>query len=153
MKWALCAILALFIACHSVEHVVNSTMPPLSYRRTMCFGPCAAFTFVLEENGMAELSLIRGAHNTPLEALAPGNYRGTMTMSDPTDFVAMLKAVNYFQLDSVYDNPRVMDLPAIETIIDGYSVYNRYQGPELEALYTLLDSMLFSVNWAPIEDF
>jgi hypothetical protein len=54
-------------------------------------------------------------------------------------------------LQSEYDNPRVTDLPATITEIDGKRVKVRYGGPDLNNLYTALQIVLDETPWAEIE--
>ena len=123
------------------------------YQKTLCFGPCPAFTFTVAPSGRAALEVIRPLREAPLDALEPGHYAAEL--NDLTSWNERVRlamdAVNYAQLDSLYDNPRVTDLPATITICGGKSVTNRYNGPDLATLYAAFDEAMAALNWHPIE--
>jgi hypothetical protein len=143
------AWIPLLIACAAVKPTHESTALPALFRRTMCFGPCAAYTAEFGADGKAQLALVRGAEGSPLGELLPGTYTGTFDVSDFAAVAEAAGACGYWDLDSVYDNPMIMDLPAVETTLAGHRVYNRHGGPDLRALYGALDSVVFRVNWLP----
>lgn len=145
-------LFALTVACASSRSISVDEIWPIEFRRTPCFGPCSAYHVTLEANGHAYMHLILAQADSPLESLKPGRYEGAFDPSGAAPLLAVLEEVNYFELDEVYDNPRVMDLPATESTIAGKRVYNRFQGPNLNALYFALDSMVFNVNWGPVQD-
>ena len=126
---------------------------PALYKKTMCFGPCQAFTFEVNTTGSATLSILRPLRESPLSGLPPGLYRAQMNdTSEWNDRMnAAAEQVNYASLDSVYDNPRVTDLPAVITEWNGKSVTNRYNGPDLTTLYAAFDEAMSALNWRPIE--
>ena len=41
-----------------------------------------------------------------------------------------------------------MDLPATISLIEGHRVFNRFEGPNLDGLYSLIESKISSVVWA-----
>jgi hypothetical protein len=77
---------------------------------------------------------------------------------DYTDIVQVLQKANeigYFELDAVYDNEGIQDLPTIITEITNngklHRVRNRYKGPAaLRMLYTELDSLIAKQTWKPV---
>lgn len=119
----------------------------------MCFGPCPAFTFTIDPSGAAALEVVRPLREAPLDALAPGHYAGQLQDVNAWNVRVRtaLESVHYAQLDSLYDNPRVTDLPSTITVCDGKSVTNRYNGPDLTTLYAALDEAMAALNWHPIE--
>jgi RNAse (barnase) inhibitor barstar len=64
---------------------------------------------------------------------------------------AALELTGYHELDEVYDNEHITDLPSTKTTIQGKSIINRYKGPDLDRLYDVLDKGMESLNWQPIE--
>ena len=54
-------------------------------------------------------------------------------------------------LQSRYDDPKVMDLPANIVTIEGQTVYNRYGGPNLNDLYTRIERLVGTVEWTAEE--
>ena len=153
--------ISLVLACFSWGCAVSTDAPttgttkalPVHYQKTMCFGPCPAFTFAVDLSGKAELEVVRPLQEVPLDALAPGHYAAQL--QDVNAWNARvheaLESVHYTQLDSVYDNPRVTDLPATITICYGKSVTNRYNGPDLTTLYAALDEAMAELKWHPLE--
>lgn len=152
---AACGLLLAGCASHAPGAVQASeaTFLPAMYKKTMCFGPCPAFTFTLQADGAATLEIIRPLRTPPLDALEPGMY--IAQASDPNAWNARLSAaaadVRYNELDSVYDNPRVTDLPATVTEWSGKTVTNRYNGPDLTTLYAAFDAAMAALNWRPVE--
>lgn len=149
---SLLSFASLLLACASTHPLTEVEIWPISFRRTPCFGPCSAYEVTLLANGQAHMKLTRAQDGSVLSALQPGEYTGSFALDAEAELLPILESLDYFSLDSVYDNPRVMDLPATETTIAGKSVYNRFQGPNLNALYFALDSIVFDVNWSPVRD-
>lgn len=150
-----CSLFIAGCASHTLnvaESAVESFLPAI-YKKTLCFGPCPAFTFTLQPDGQATLEIIRPMRTAPLDALAPGKY--SAQASDAGAWNARISTaaeeVLYLELDSVYDNPRVTDLPATITEWRGKSVTNRYNGPDLATLYAAFDEAMAALNWQPIE--
>lgn len=147
-RWFL-VLAAVVGSCAANAPLVQEPVLPVHFRRTMCFGPCAAFTADFQADGSARLALVRGAAGTPLENMAPGSYRGTASPEAFESVARLATQAAYWELDASYDDPRIMDLPAVETTLRGHTVYNRHGGPDLKALYAALDSVVFGVNWTP----
>ena len=136
----------------NLTSTVEAFMPAL-YKKTMCFGPCPAFTFEVTATGAATLSIDRPLRESPLSELPPGAYRAQMNDASAWNdrINAAAEQVFYASLDSLYDNPRVTDLPATVTEWNGKSVSNRYNGPDLTTLYAAFDEAMSALNWRPIE--
>lgn len=147
MRWG---VLALMVAlgCKAQPPAGGRDWYPVTFRRTMCFGPCAAFTATFAADGTASLRLVHPGQ-TPLAALDAGAYVGRFEVPQEDWWGMVERDLAYFALDSIYDNPMVMDLPAKETTIAGHRVYNRMGGPDLSPLYDRLDSLVYSVTWTP----
>lgn len=126
---------------------------PARYKKTMCFGPCPAFTFEVTATGTAALSIDRPLRGTPLSELPVGSYRAQLTDARAWNerIHAAAQDVQYSSLDSLYDNPFITDLPATITVWEGKSVTNRYNGPDLTTLYAAFDEAMAALNWRPIE--
>ena len=147
---------SLVFGCARETTILTSTAEvfiPAFYKKTMCFGPCPAFTFEVTATGTATLSIDRPLKESSLSELPPGAYQAEMT--DASAWNARMNAaaeqVNYASLDSLYDKPRVTDLPAVITEWNGKSVTNRYNGPDLTTLYAAFDEAMSALNWRPIE--
>ena len=149
---ACCLILGCARETASMASTEQGFQPAL-YKKTMCFGPCPAFTFEVTTTGAATLSIDRPLRESPLSKLPLGAYQAQMT--DPSTWNDRISAaaeqVHYTTLDSLYDNPRVTDLPATITEWNGKSVTNRYNGPDLTTLYAAFDEAMATLNWRPIE--
>ena len=147
---------SLVFGCARETTILTSTeeaFMPAFYKKTMCFGPCPAFTFEVNTTGSATLSILRPLRESPLSELPPGAYQAQMTDASAWNgrINAAAEQVHYTTLDSLYDNPRVTDLPATITEWNGKSVTNRYNGPDLTTLYAAFDEAMSALNWRPIE--
>jgi hypothetical protein len=132
---------------------IDQGFRPAQYKKTMCFGPCPAFTFEVTATGAATLSIDRPLRGTPLSELPLGSYRAQMTDASSWNerIHAAAQEVEYNNLDSLYDNTFITDLPATITVWEGKSVTNRYNGPDLTTLYAAFDAAMAALNWRPIE--
>jgi hypothetical protein len=149
-------ICSLAIGCARETTSLTSTeeaFMPARYKKTMCFGPCPAFNFEVNTTGSATLTIDWPLRESPLSELPPGSYGAQMTDASAWNdrMNAAAEQVHYASLDSLYDNPRVTDLPAAITEWNGKSVTNRYNGPDLTTLYAAFDEAMSTLNWRPIE--
>lgn len=119
----------------------------ISYERGYCFGMCPVFKSEIKSDGSATYEGINFVDNM-------GLHRGSLTKENCDKIIEKLKEINYFQLDSAYDNPAVMDIPSVTTsaALNGetHTVFDRWQAPkEIKSLYQLLDSIYLTVEWTP----
>ena len=154
--FALGLFFSLVSGCAGETNHLTSTaeaFKPARYKKTMCFGPCPAFTFEVTSTGAATLSIDRPLRKSPLSELPLGAYQARMTDASAWNdrINAAAEQVHYATLDSLYDNPRVTDLPSTITEWNGKSVTNRYNGPDLTTLYAAFDEAMSALNWRPIE--
>ena len=128
---------------------------PICFEKTACFGRCPAFKFNWKEDNSLTLHLIRPFSDGPLASLELGHYSGQLSLEKAAQYAeaihAAAEAAAYSSLQSEYDNPRVTDLPATITEIDGKRVRVRYGGPDLNNLYTALQTVLDETQWTEIE--
>ena len=114
-----------------------------------------AFKFNWKEDNSLTLHLIRPFSDGPLASLELGHYSGQLSLGKAAQYAeaihAAAEAAAYSSLQSEYDNPRVTDLPATITEIDGKRVKVRYGGPDLNNLYTALQTVLDETQWTEIE--
>ena len=80
--------------------------------------------------------------------LAEGKYVGQLSNADIEEVVAYAENNGYFELKEKYDDAMVMDLPATISLIEDHRVFNRFEGPNLDGLYSLIESKISSVVWA-----
>ena len=79
--------------------------------------------------------------------LPDGKYLGQLSKSDIEEIVNFADNIGYFDLNEKYDNARVMDLPATISLIEGHRVFNRFEGPNLDRLYSLIESKISDIVW------
>ena len=144
-----------FGCCRQTTNLTSTVeaFTPALYKKTMCFGPCPAFTFEVNTTGSVTLTIDRPLRESPLSELPSGSYLAQMNDASAWNdrMSAAAEQVNFASLDSLYDNPRVTDLPATITEWNGKSVTNRYNGPDLTTLYAAFDEVMSALNWRPIE--
>lgn len=128
---------------------------PVFMEKTACFGPCSAFQFHWNEAQLVTITITRPFREGPLSTLSPGNYHGVVTMEEARlhsrEIQAATQSCNYEELEPLYDNPRVTDLPATITEIKGTRVTNRYGGPDLNNLYRTIQTLIDSIEWSEID--
>ncbi|MFN8698786.1 MAG: DUF6438 domain-containing protein [Flavobacteriales bacterium] len=121
----------------------------VSYSRTPCFGMCPVFDCMIFKSGYA---IYRGRNFV--------NYIGFYyTQMDKTalqHIPEIAERIGYFNLEDVYDNPNVTDLPSVTTVMVGpkgrKTVMKRYGGPkQLEELYQELDILIQQAIWKPLD--
>jgi hypothetical protein len=123
----------------------NGTRQVIYYQRTHCFGTCPVFRFTALADGSCTYEGINFVDRI-------GTHTGRVEPGKVKAISALASSMNYFSLDTLYDDQYLMDLPAVITIIDGKTVINRYQGPDLNALYTSLDALIEDVQWETSRD-
>lgn len=115
----------------------------ITISRSNCFGKCPVFEASIYESGHV---IYEGKKFVP--------YIGTYTFYISEDNLKQLKQkaieINYFHLQTKYDNENVTDLPDCTTSVqlDGVrmKIKNRYQGPVgLEEFEKMIDAIINSV--------
>jgi hypothetical protein len=128
-----------------VEKDSVATEPVIYYERTHCFGTCPVFRFTASSDGACAYEGINFVDRI-------GKHIGSVEPAKVQAIAALANAMNYFSLDTLYDDQYLMDLPAVITIIEGKTVVNRYRGPDLKALYASLDALIEEVQWETTRD-
>lgn len=150
------ALMATLVAsCTPVTNTSHSATPlrvSVALQKTMCFGTCPSYSFEVLSDGRATLTVGRFAEDVLGRSLADGNYTGTLDLNLIDQIVKKAEELDYFSLEEKYDDPLLMDLPAAISTIEGHHVYNRYGGPKLEELYTLIERSMSTVDWQPTPD-
>jgi hypothetical protein len=128
-----------------VTPIVTDTM--LYYSRGACYGMCPIFEFTVMKDGRAVY--IGKNHVDRI-----GRFQAVIKHSDIAPVLQKANEIGYFELNAVYDNEGVQDLPNIITGIahNGklHLVRNRYKGPTaLRMLYLELDSLIAKQSWNP----
>ena len=130
-------------ACHGPRaYLSGDDTPWLSYQRTMCFGPCPAFTLEVASDGSA-------AYHGKANVDRTGTYTGNWSQDQLLAIAAIAAAIRLDRKAGVYDNPMITDLPATRISLGRYEVMDRVNGPDLSALYTALDSLIDLTPWTP----
>lgn len=130
-------------ACHGPKAYLNADQQPmLSYERTMCFGPCPSFRLEVDRSGDARFN--GRVHTEPL-----GAHTATWSEEDIRTVANMAVETRLDRKAGTYDNPMIMDLPATRLSFGGFKVMDRIDGPDLEGLYALLDSLIAATDWTP----
>lgn len=127
------------------QYLKGETAPLLSYSKSMCFGPCPAFTLEVNSDGSARFN--GRAHIQP-----EGAHTGTWSLEDLQFLAELAHASRLDQKTGTYDNPMVTDLPSTQLTMGSYRVLDRMNGPDLSALYNALDSLISVTNWVPAEE-
>ncbi|MFM7233596.1 MAG: DUF6438 domain-containing protein [Flavobacteriales bacterium] len=127
---------------------VAMTDTMLYYSRGACFGMCPIFELTVMKDGRA---IYIGKNHVD----RIGSFYAITKFSDIEHVLAKAAEIGYFQMNTVYDNDRVHDLPNIITGIahDGrlYRVLNRYKGPaSLQRIYAELDTLIEHQQWQPL---
>ncbi|MEZ7942060.1 MAG: DUF6438 domain-containing protein [Flavobacteriales bacterium] len=132
----------------SVDELVSVTSEPLlTYRRTYCFGMCPVFKSSISQEGLVSYEGINFVDKM-------GKYEAMLTAAQIDSIIQRIHDVNYFALDSIYDNEYVMDLPSIISSVNlerkSHNILDRYESPrELKKLYKELDDTFATLEWKP----
>ena len=139
-------------SCSTEKHLTSTLDLVITLQRTPCYGECPVYNFQALNNGEATLTVGRfGTDKMELD-LKEGDYSGEISTVVVDEIIQYAKAADYFTLNNEYDDKRVMDLPAIILNIDGHRVFNRFEGPNLEDLYSFIESKISDVQWHSINE-
>ena len=141
------------LASCSSEKQLNATAPleiSVSLQKTPCFGDCPVYMFQALNNGRATLTVGRMLQSRFGVELKKGNYEGVLNSRDLAEIAEYAKTIGYFDLAPEYDDKKVMDLPASISSIEGHRVFNRFEGPNLDPLYNMIEDKISKVKWHPI---
>lgn len=117
-------------------------------RRGACYGMCPTYELKIYNSGFAELNGIRA-----IDLL--GVYTTTISKDKMRALIEKAKSIGYFEMDDVYDNEMVTDLPETKTsiVIDGKrkAIRRRYKYPnEILSFEKLFDEFLETEKWTQI---
>jgi hypothetical protein len=156
---AITFVIAIFTGCSSKKEIPetkSSAYVPLEIaiglQRTMCFGTCPSFAFEVLNNGRASLKAGRFTEEVMGRHLDEGNYKCTISLNEIKQITTYAERTGYFKLDSQYDDKRIMDLPAAISTINGKTVFNRYDGPDLKELYSKIEKIISKADWVSEPD-
>ena len=147
-------VIAILIGCSGKKEIPEtntSTDVPLEIslglQRTMCYGSCPSFAFEVLNDGRASLRVGRFTEKVMGRHLDEGNYKSTLPLIDIEKIVTFADAFGYHKLNDRYDDKRIMDLPVAISTINGKTVFNRYNGPNLDELYLKIEGLMSKANW------
>ena len=139
-----------FTCCNQKKDVSNGHIPlevAIGLQKTMCYGSCPSFNFSVLNNGQATLTVGRFSEKAFGRHLDEGKYTGTIANNEISKITAFAEKTEYLKLEDRYDNPMIMDLPAAISTINGKTVFNRHEGPNLKDLYSRIENLISTVNW------
>ena len=142
------ALLAVGIGCQ--------TQPPqtaidvevmVGLQRTACFGRCPVYELSVLNTGEATLKVGRFCDEAFGRSLAEGMHKARVDIKAWKEATDWAESMGFDTLQSRYDNPKVMDLPANIVTVNGKTVFNRYGGPDLNELYTRIERLVGATDW------
>ncbi len=118
----------------------------LLHERTPCYGQCPVYTLKVHPDRKAELRVKRSSE------LDKGHYKGTVPEQKIEAIKEKARSISFFELDKVYDDENVTDLPSRTTRLQfggkKHEVRNRYGGPDgLEELEKLIQKLVEENEW------
>ena len=144
-------IVLVLSSCSTEKHITYT--PPLelvvTLQKTPCYGECPVYNFQVLDDGRATLSVGRITSEKFGLNLKEGDYEGTISSEKIQEIIDLAESVDYHNLKVKYDDEKVMDLPASISSIEGYKVFNRFEGPNLDPLYSLIEKTMAETMWQP----
>lgn len=127
--------------------ILVTPKPLITYSRTYCFGMCPVFKSSISQEGLVSYEGINFVDKM-------GKYEAMLTAAQKDSIIQRIHDVNYFSLDSIYDNEYVMDLPSVISSVNlerkSHKILDRYESPqELKILYKELDDTFATLEWKP----
>jgi len=142
MPWWLLTVMLSFGCAGPKAYLGKGDGPWLVYERTPCFGPCPAFELEVDVDGSARF---HGRRNIRPE----GNQVAIWSDGDMRAIAEAAHEVGFRTKTGRYDNPLVTDLPSKKIILGGHDLLDRVDGPDVDALYAALDSLISITEWIP----
>jgi len=120
-----------------------------SISKGFCFGTCPVYTINIYKSGLVTY---KGTHNVELE----GEYTTMISYKKMLEFIETAKRIEYLNLNDVYDNEGITDLPSTTTsiVLNGKrkTVRRRYDFPPSIRVYEkVFEEMLTSENWEAVK--
>lgn len=116
-------------------------------QRTACFGRCPVYELSVLNTGEATLKVGRFCDEAFGRSLAEGMHKARVDVEAWKETTDWVESMGFDTLQSRYDNPKVMDLPANIVTVNGKTVFNRYGGPDLNELYTRIERLVGATDW------
>ena len=133
--------------CRETKDTAMEVQVVVGLQRTPCFGRCPVYELSVLNTGEATLKVGRFCDQAFGRSLAQGMHRAQVDVGMWRMVADLASDMGFDTLQSRYDDPMVMDLPANIITIDGHTVYNRYGGPDLNDLYTRIERLAGAADW------
>ena len=119
----------------------------ISYEKTPCFGRCPVFKIKVYESGFAVYEGLNFAEKM-------GLYSYRFSPEDLEKIYTMAEAIDYFNLEEEYNDPRISDLPSVISEISlkerSHRIQARKGTPQnLKNFHENLGIMLNERDWKP----
>ena len=133
--------------CRETKDTAMQVQVLVGLQRTPCFGQCPVYELSVLNTGEATLNVGRFCDQAFGRSLAQGLHRAQVDVGMWRMVADLASDMGFDTLQTRYDDPKVMDLPANIITIDGHTVYNRYGGPDLNDLYTRIERLAGAADW------
>ena len=136
-----------FMGCRETKDTAMDVQILVGLQRTPCFGQCPVYELSVLNTGEATLTVGRFCEEALGRSLAQGLHRAKVDVGMWRMVADLASDMGFDTLQTKYDDPKVMDLPANIITIEGKTVFNRYGGPDLNELYTRIERMAGAADW------
>ena len=136
-----------FMGCRETKDTAMDVQILVGLQRTPCFGQCPVYELSVLNTGEATLTVGRFCEEALGRSLAQGLHRAKVDVGMWRMVADLASDMGFDTLQTKYDDPKVMDLPANIITIEGKTVFSRYGGPDLNELYTRIERMAGAADW------
>ena len=133
--------------CRETKDTAREVQVVVGLQRTPWFGQCPVYELSVLNTGEATLNVGRFCDQAFGRSLAKGLHRAQVDVGMWRMVADLATDMGFDTLQTRYDDPKVMDLPANIITIDGHTVFNRYGGPDLNDLYTRIERLAGAADW------
>ena len=145
---ALAVFASFLVGCADTKEVAATDVEVLvGLQRTACYGRCPVYELSVLNTGEATLNVGRFCEEAFGRALEPGVHRANVDVGLWRMVADLASDLGYDTLQTRYDDPKVMDLPANIVTVNGKTVFNRYGGPNLSDLYARIERLVGTTDW------
>ncbi len=128
-----------------VEQPAENDSLLLSYETTPCFGRCPVYKIKIFKSGFAIYEGLNFAEKM-------GSYAYTFSEKEIDEILEMANEVDYRELEDVYDDPRISDLPSTQSEISFGANSKKLKTranipPAVKAFHTNLGVYLVEKDW------
>lgn len=121
-----------------------------TFQRTACFGRCPIYRAYVYPSGYMEYFGEKWVENE-------GQFKAMLSKEDLTNIQAYADSIGFYQMDAIYDNPQVTDLPSSIIALRNQDaikvVVSRYNAPESTASFTrYFEALIKDLEYTAIAD-